>query len=734
MRLLLILALIGYVSAQSPCCRHLAQNIYVYADDYRCPWGYVLMHPSEPIMGPIFAIPPPEMNMPGMNMPGVGSTPIPPFIEENQPCTPGNDNCAPGLTCVSWLTGAPPTCVHPSNLGSFIPPIEQGQPCTPGVSQCIGTLTCASWNQGAAPTCGGSGVGAPVPTQPVVEPCIPCPFGQICDRWNPPSPSATCRWPGVGAAPGAGPEGSPCTKCSPGLTCDRWNPPSTSTTCGRPGVGAPDEGPVPAVLRAGDRCTQGVSVCPIGFPCGSRSRDVPTTCSVPIVPQQACEPSVSVCTSGYTCIGGDGFLPICTTTTTPRFCMPQAQTAAQMCMPGLVCAPRTIGGILRCSPPVPGITNIGEQCAGARCNMAVNSICQGPAKGGPDVCTLFVNNEGFPCDDVLVVCSWPNRCDKTTALPTCRRNTTLLPPDALCITRRDDCVAGYACEFTQVGGVPVGPSTCQYVPPIGTPPTLPQVGARCTTSHDCDVNLVCKAGVCVVASPTTCTLDTDCQRIDSTQICFGGVCQRPSVCQSATDCATGSMCSSGICRPASSGLPVNGICVQTTQSDCDQSTCMRGLCCDYNSFTQTTICTNRGGVGSAPPPSTVRSGQRCSSNRECQSQSCVRQVCVGISKLGDHIDVNGIILVPDNQTCEPIDVKTAPAIHHVCASGRHRCVSPGIESRNTICCPAHQPVVRLPNPRSPNGYTDYCLPFKRGNSCVADSNCQSMMCRQGVCM
>jgi hypothetical protein len=673
---------------------------------------------------------------------------------------PGTPSCMP-YTCTGTSSGCPTGCSNDAACdandycsgGKCVAKATQGKTCgaddqcTTGHcsdGKCCDTacsggcdVCAASLGANADGTCTIAGLGSPGGNPS----CVP----QICDGIHPFCPGG----------------------CASDADCDSAHYCNASGSC----VPLLSNGSVCARTR---QCTSGN--CVGGYCCNTACAGGCDTCS-------ATAGTCTVLSSGATGSGCGNYLCDGSGDTCPNTCSQDSDCATgSWCSSGSCVTPLAQGSA--CTRA--------RQCSTSFC--ADGFCCNAPCTGGCDTCaatagTCTVAAQGtvganpscgaYLCDGSHALC--PSSCaqDSDCASGAYCSGTTCVPVVAngqACSTNRQcssgNCVSGICCDQPCNGGCQTcstgtcgvvakgAPGSCGAYLCDGASSSCPTTcavngdcatgnfcagttctpkepnGASCTTGSQCSSNICTAEGVCCAsacggscqtckATPGTCTTQAagavgapSC----TPYLCNGTSSICPNTCNADGDCATGFFCVNHSC---SSLLPAGAAC--SAAKDCATGNCVDGVCCDSACSGNCFSCNLTGSVGhctQAPVLSDPR--KLCpGTDPSCKSSCGANGLCVypGMTTTcGSAQCVAGTSTLQNARSCD----------------GQGACVDRGM----TDCAPYYCSFAACPSSCvddtlcvSPNTCSSSSCGLHRGpgQSCSANTDCDSGHCTDGVC-
>jgi hypothetical protein len=224
------------------------------------------------------------------------------------------------------------------------------------------------------------------------------------------------------------------------------------------------------------------------------------------------------------------------------------------------------------------------------------------------------------------------------------------------------------------------------------------VGTSCERGADCSTGVCGAAGTC---APPRC--DDGVKNQDESGIDCGGACPN---CATGQPCGAGGDCQSGVCSPAGCAADVAGCCQAPR---CDDGV--------RNGNEPVTDCGNAN-CGPCAPGRRCNANVQCSS-RICQGGFCAQPLCADGVRSGSETDIDCGGNDPTCARCGPGDrcSSDGDCASRSCISGA--CADCGDGSRNGT--------------ETGVDCGGVCGPCSPGQACSVDADCQSGACEDGRC-
>jgi hypothetical protein len=366
-------------------------------------------------------------------------------------------------------------------------------------------------------------------------------------------------------------------------------------------------------------------------------------------------------------------------------------------------------------------------------------VCVAPAAGS---CVPYQCNTGGVCFGTCTTnaqCSNGNlclngSCGKKGLGGTCTATTDCMS---------GFCEQGICCGSTCTGtcqscAVPGKEGTCSPVP-AGQDPLnqcADQGAMTCGTDGACDGAGACEqyaAGT--TCAPQACTGETYTQSrtCNGTGICMGGIqascgtyaCDTNGTCRQTcsmdTHCAAGYVCNSGVCSKKLNGAGCG------MGNECQSGQCQQGVCCASSCTGTCRSCAMAGSMGTC---ALVGGGQ--DPLNQCADQGAMTCGTDGMCDGAGACRLYAAATPCGATTCSGSTFTSAPTCNGsgVCQPGTQSSCTPyvcGATTCKNSCTSATDCV--SPNPCG----AGKCGKFSNGTTCMADTDCQSGVCAQGVC-
>ncbi|HEX2875109.1 MAG TPA: hypothetical protein VHP33_27850 [Polyangiaceae bacterium] len=362
----------------------------------------------------------------------------------------------------------------------------------------------------------------------------------------------------------------------------------------------------------------------------------------------------------------------------------------------------------------------------SKCGCLKDADCvDADACNGVETCdlTTFTCRRGTAvnCSALDDACNTGTCDSKTGACKAAPKTDGTGCNDGNACTRSDGCVAGKC-----VGANPVTCSAsdqchaagvCDKTTGACSNPNATD-GTGCNDGNKCTQSDSCKTGVCVGASPVTCTASDQCHSAGTCDSATG-VCTDPirtGSCDDGNKCTLTDTCQSGVCKGAN---PV----VCSAIDDCHDV----GVC-----DSKTGVCTNPNLVDGSP----------CDDGNKCtQSDGCVAGKCTGTKPITcAALDLCHLVGTCDTKTgvcSDPVAPSTtkcndgnACTVSEMCdgkgscgGGGAVVCQQPADTCQTKIC---DSVAGCVDGPNQPNG-----TPCDDGSSCTRGDQCRKGICSGG---
>lgn len=258
------------------------------------------------------------------------------------------------------------------------------------------------------------------------------------------------------------------------------------------------------------------------------------------------------------------------------------------------------------------------------------------------------------------------------------------------------------------------PGTCNTTTGACTNPTANN-GTVCSDGNACSLGDTCQSGVCMGATPVTCTASDQCH-VPGTCDPTSGTCSNPNApsgttCSDGNACTNGDTCQSGVCQSgaakvctASDQCHLAGTC-DTVSGSCSNPSTPNGTPCnDGNACTQVDTCQSGVCTGASPVV--------CTASDSCHTAG----TCNTTTGLCSNPNATNGTTCSDGNACTLNDKCQAG----VCGGTALSCPSPTACHTAGTCNPSTG-VCSTPN--SADG-----TPCNDGNACTQSDTCQSGVC------